>query len=97
MLISFVTSRVKRPNLDNWGKSRRCLKYRKGMNNIKPTLFVDDLGVGGLLTLCDPDMRGQVGGMMSTGKGAIINGSSKTKINTDSSTITELVGIRMTT
>ncbi|KAL7529979.1 hypothetical protein ACHAWF_003180 [Thalassiosira exigua] len=63
---------------------------------MKLTLSVDDLGV--IKWWVDsshnvhPDLRGQVGGMMSMGEGAIISGSSKIKSNTGSSTVTELYG-----
>ena len=43
--VSFMTSRVKKPDLDDWGKLRRCLKYLKGTLHMKLTLSVDDLGV----------------------------------------------------
>ncbi|KAL7554681.1 hypothetical protein ACHAWF_018950 [Thalassiosira exigua] len=37
--VSYMTSRVKKPDLDNWGKQRRCLKYLKGMKQMKLTFL----------------------------------------------------------
>ncbi|KAL7529040.1 hypothetical protein ACHAWF_002814 [Thalassiosira exigua] len=89
-------SRVKKPDLDNWVKLRRCLKYLKGMKHMKLTRSGDDLGViewwVDFSHNVHPGMRGPVSGMMSMGKGAIISGSSKINLNTGSSTVTELVG-----
>ena len=39
------------------------------------------------------DMRGHTGGIISMGKGAVIHGCSKQKINTKSSTESEVVGV----
>ena len=39
------------------------------------------------------NMRGYTGGIISMGKGAVIHGCSKQKINTKSSTESEIVGV----
>ena len=39
------------------------------------------------------DMRGHTGGVISMGKGMVIHGCSKQKINTKSSTESEIVGV----
>ena len=39
------------------------------------------------------DMRGQTGGVVSMGRGTLINNSIKQKLNTKSSTKTEVIGV----
>lgn len=73
------------------------MKYLRGSQNIGLTLECNDpttvqwwvdasYGV-------HADMRGQTGGLMSLGKGAIYATSTKQKLNTRSSTESELVGM----
>jgi hypothetical protein len=40
---SFLSSRVKRPDEDDWGKLRRVLQYLKGTRSLKLRITVDDL------------------------------------------------------
>lgn len=41
--VSFLTSRVKRPDEDDWGKLRRVLQYLKGTRKLKMCLKVNSL------------------------------------------------------
>ena len=41
--VAFLTTRVKKPDEDDWGKLRRVLKYLKGTKHMKLTLSVDSL------------------------------------------------------
>ena len=41
----FLTTRVKKPDEDNWFKLRRVLKYLKGNISLKLTLKADDLSI----------------------------------------------------
>ena len=41
--VAFLTTRVKRPDEDDWGKLKRLLKYLKGTRHMKLTLGVDSL------------------------------------------------------
>ena len=43
--VAFLTTRVKKPDEDDWGKLRRLLKYLKGTKYMKLTLQVDDLSM----------------------------------------------------
>ena len=43
--VAFLTTRVKKPDEDDWGKLRRCLSYLKGTRYMKLTLEVNDLRV----------------------------------------------------
>ena len=87
--VAFLTTRVKKPFEDDWGKLRRLLKYLKGTKYMKLTLQVDDLSMVKWWVdsshLTHWDCRGHTGYMMTLGKGAAISGSSKNKINTKSS------------
>ncbi len=43
--LAFLTTRVKSPDEDNWGKLKQVLKYLNGMKYLKVNLSVDDLGL----------------------------------------------------
>jgi hypothetical protein len=96
-VVAFLTTRVKKPDEDDWGKLKRLLKYLKGTKHMKLTLRVDNLGI--MLWWVDAsynvhdDCRGHTGAMMSMGKGAPISFSRKQKLNVRSSCEGELVGI----
>ncbi len=42
--VAFLTTRVKAPDEDDWGKLKRCLNYLKDTLHMKLTLEVDNLG-----------------------------------------------------
>ena len=88
--VAFLTMRVKRPDVHDWGKLRRVLKYLKGTKYLKLTLTIDDFSmVRWWVDASDrthPDCKGHTGTMMSMGSGVILSSSRKHKINTLSST-----------
>ena len=43
--VSFLTTRVKKPDEDNWGKLNRALKYLNGTRRLKLTLTIESMGV----------------------------------------------------
>ena len=96
-LISFLTTRVKQPDMDDWKKLRHGLMYLKGTLHMKRYLTADELNI--IIWWVDGsygerwDSKGHTGAMMSMGKGAIVNISRKHKMNVDSSTESELVSI----
>jgi hypothetical protein len=95
--VAFLTTRVKRPYEDDWGKLKRVLKYLKGTKHLKLVLEVDKIGfvkwwVDASHNVHD-NCKGHTGGMMSLGRGANISMSRKHKTNVQSSTEAELVGI----
>ena len=97
--VAFLTTTVKSPDEDDWGKLRRVLKYLNGTKYLKLNLSVDNLGllkwfVDGLHNV-HWDCRGHGGAMFTTGKGATSSYSRKIKLNTRSSTETELVAADM--
>ena len=96
-LVYFLTTRVKEPDVDGWGKLRHGLMYLKGTLYMKWYLTTDSLS--NIVWWVDRsfgvhwDSKGHTGAMMSIGKGAIVNISRKQKMNVASSTESELVSI----
>ena len=95
--VAFLTTRVKKPDEDDWGKLRRILQYLKGTRSLVLRLSVDNLSYSRWFIDASHqvhlDCKGQTGAGMTLGKGASICFSRKQKINTKSSTETELVGV----
>jgi hypothetical protein len=95
--VAFLTTRVKKPDEDDWGKLRRVLQYLKGTRTLVLRLSVDNLSYSRWFIDASHavhwDCKGQTGAGMTLGKGAAICFSKKQKINTKSSTETELVGV----
>jgi len=93
--VAFLTTRVKGPDGDDWKKLVRLIRYLRGSIDLPLILCADSVPIpkwwvdGSHAT--HPNMRGHSGGCMSLGKGMPINTSTKQKINTRSSTETELV------
>jgi hypothetical protein len=93
--VAFLTTRVKGPDEDDWKKLVRMIRYLRGTTQLPLILRADSVPVpkwwahGSHAT--HPNMRGHTGGCMSLGDGMPINTSTKQKINTRSSTETELV------
>jgi hypothetical protein len=93
--VAFLTTRVKGPDEDDWKKLTRMIRYLRGSIELPLILRADSVSVpkwwvdGSHAT--HPNMRGHSGGCMSLGKGMPVNTSTKQKINTRSSTETELV------
>ena len=96
-LVSFLTTRVKQPDKDDWGKLRHGLMYLKGTMYMKRYLTADNLS--NIIWWVDGsfgvhwDSKGHTGAMVSMGKGAIVNIARKHKMNVASSTESELVSI----
>ncbi len=98
MAVSFLTTRVKAPDQDDWGKLVRVLKYLNGTRYMKLILSADEMKfnvhwyVDGSHQVHE-DCRGQIGCLMTMGKGAAISSLNVMKCNTRSSTETELISI----
>jgi hypothetical protein len=96
LAVSYLTTRVNNPNISDYNKLQRVLKYLKGSKELTLTLFGN-----GTEIICDidtsfaihNDFKGHTGATNSLGKGVIHAESSKQKLNTKSSTETELVGL----
>jgi hypothetical protein len=95
--VAFLTTRVKKPDEDDWGKLKRVLKYLKGTRFMKLKLSAETLSTIQWwvdASYCvHEDCRGQTGGLMSLGRGAHMSFSWKQKLNVRSSCEGELVGI----
>jgi len=95
--VSFLTTRVKAPDEDDWGKLRRVMLYLKGTRSLKLTLSADDLSVVrwwiDAAYAVHEDCKGHTGASMSLGKGATSSGSWKQKIQGRSSTEDELIAV----
>ena len=95
--VSFLCSRTKAPDEDDWGKLKRVLKYLYGTRHMKLCLTADSLHT--LTWWVDAsyavhwDSRSHTGMVMSLGLGGAMSGSWRQKLNTGSSTKAELVGI----
>ncbi len=93
--VAFLTTRVKKPDEQDWIKLVRMMRYLRGCPELPLILRADSVPIpkwwiDGAHAVHN-DCRGHSGAAMSLGKGAIISGSTKQKINTRSSTETELV------
>ena len=94
-LVSFLTTRVKELDVDDWGKLRHGFMYLKSTLYIKRYLTADSLinifwWVDGYFGV-HWDSKGLIGAMMPMGKGSIVNILRKHKMNVASSTESELV------
>jgi hypothetical protein len=95
--VSFLTTRVKQPDEDDWNKLKRLLKYTRRTIYMHLILRADSLSI--IKWWVDAsyathgDCRGHTGAMMSLKRGSIIGMSKKQKLNTTSSTECELVGV----
>jgi hypothetical protein len=94
--VSFLTTRVKDPDEDNWGKLKRVLKYLNSLKHLKLTLEADQLKfavhwyVDGSHQI-HKGFRGQTGCLVTFGKGAVSSSSTKMKCNTKSYNETKLI------
>jgi hypothetical protein len=94
---AFLTTRVKKPDEDDWGKLKRLLQYLKGTLHMPLILSADSMmmprwWVDAAFAVHD-DCKGHTGAGMSLGRGMAMSYSWKQKINTKSSTEAEIVGV----
>ena len=94
--VAFLTTRVKSPTKEDFDKLGRVIKYLRATPNLCLSLEANSKENKNIWRAdgahaVHPDMRGHTGGIFTMGKGAIYCTSTKQKINTKSSTETELV------
>ena len=95
--ISFLCTRIQSPDVDDFKKLGRCLRYLRDTRHLSLTLEADGMTViqwwvdASFAT--HPNCRSHTGATLSFGKGSVYSMSSKQKLNTRSSTEAELVGI----
>jgi hypothetical protein len=97
LAVSFLTTRVKEPDTDNWEKLIRVLSYLQGTLEHCLTLVYTNLDqltwyIDGSYA-SHMDMKGQSGAVLVTGNCAVLFKSSKQKVNTYSSTETKLIAV----
>ena len=95
--IAFLTTRVRQPDHDDWSKLEHLIKYLKGTRDLPLILGSDGTGVVKWYVdasfAVHPNMRSHTGGAVTLGRGCPIVTSTKQKLNTRSSTESELVGV----
>ncbi len=97
LLIAFLTTRVRAPDRDDWEKLRHLVEYLRRDHARALVLGAKNNGL--LMWYVDasfavhPNMRGHTGGGLTMGRGFPISVSTKQKLNTRSSTESELVGV----
>ena len=95
--ISFLCTRIQNPDVDDFKKLGRCLRYLRDSKHLSLTLEADDMMViqwwvdASFAT--HPNCHSHTGATLSFGKGSVYSMSSKQKLNTRSSTEAKLVGI----
>jgi hypothetical protein len=96
-VIAYLCTRVRNPNQDDWRKLLRLIQFLNGTRDDDLTLSADNLNV--IKWYVDasfavhPDFKSHTGAVMTYGQGAIQSISRKQKLNTRSSTESELVGV----
>lgn len=95
--VSFLTTRVKDPSVDDMKKLARVLRYLKGTKDLKLTLRCHDISQ--LICYVDAahyvhvDGKGHSGVLFTMGEGAFYNSSRKQRLVAKSSTEAELIAI----
>jgi len=95
--IAFLTTRVRAPDVDDWRKLSHLMEYLR-VDRLCPLILSAD-GSGVLMWYVDasfavhPNMHSHTGGVFTMGRGFPINSSTKQKLNTQSSTESELVAV----
>jgi Reverse transcriptase (RNA-dependent DNA polymerase)/Zinc knuckle len=93
--ISFLCTRVKAPDEDDYKKLARVMRYLRGTVEMVRTLESDGLNIvkwwADASFAVHADFKSHTGGAMSLGKGVVYGMSTRQRINTRSSTEAELV------
>jgi hypothetical protein len=95
--VAFLCTWIKSPDVDDWKKLKRVMKYLRGTVDLPLTLEAGDMSV--LKWWIDASfathdgMKSHTGVMLTLGKGAMYSSSTKQILNTKSSTESEVVGV----
>jgi hypothetical protein len=94
--ITFLTTRVREPDKDDWAKLIHLMRYIRGTRTMPLILSANGSGIleWWVDTSFDvhPNIRGLSGGGLSLGRGFPIMSFTKQKLNTRSSKETEIIG-----
>jgi hypothetical protein len=97
LAIAFLTTRVRAPNTDDWEKLCHFMEYLRYDQDCPLILSGENDGVlmwyGDAAFVVHPNMHGHTGGGLTMGRGFPISVSTKQRLNTKSSTESELVGV----
>ena len=95
--VAFLCTRVQGPDTDDYKKLARVMKYLRSTITMPLTLESDGSNIvkwwADASYAVHPDMKSHTGGALSLGKGVIYGTSRRQKLNTNSSTEAELVGV----
>ena len=97
MTVAFLTTCVKHPDNDDWGKLKRVLKYLNSTRFLRPTLVAPSLS--NIIWYMDAshqlhdDCKGHTGSILTFGRGAATSSSNKHKIPSKSSCESEIIGL----
>ena len=89
LAIAFLSTRVRAPTLQDWGKLIKLMSFLKETENDVLTLELGEWFVDAAFAV-HPDMKGHTGAVSTLGKGAFSALSTKQKANSRSSTEAEL-------
>lgn len=95
--VAFLTTRVSKPDISDYKKLKQCVQYLRATQDMPLTLSADSLN--SIEWYVDashgvhPDFRSHTGVVMTMGRGAAFSMSVRQKLNTKSSTESELVGV----
>ena len=97
LAVAFLTTRVRGPDVDNWRKLTHLNGYLRATRELPLVLGAVSTGVlhwhVDASFAVHPNMRGHTGGTLTMGRGCPISTSTKQKLNTKSSTVSELVAV----
>ena len=95
--VAFLCTRVNQPDRDDYKKLGRVMRYLRGSLHMPLTLEATQTNIikwwVDASFAVHPDMRSHTGGVMTLGRGAVYSTSTRQKINTRSSTESELVAV----
>jgi hypothetical protein len=97
LAVAFLCTRVKHPDIDDYKKLGRLMKYLEATIGLPLVLAMDKTGrirwyIDAAFAVHN-DMKSHTGAVMTMGTGAAKSQSSKQKLNTKSSTESEFVGV----
>jgi hypothetical protein len=95
--VAFLTTRVKAPDEDDWGKLKRVLKYLSSTCHLCLMLFADSLTDIKWYVVAShqthDNCKCHTGSLLTFSKGATTSSSTKQKVLSKSSTEKELIGL----
>ena len=95
--VAFLTTRVRHPEEDDWGKLKRVLQYIKGTRSLPLRLAIDTLSHSKSFIDASHqvhwDYKGHTGAGVTLGEGAVMSSSKKQRIKTRSLIESELVRV----